>query len=339
MVGRVSSSIDDNAVVGDMPGNMLDLLLKGMDYVLECLRDQEIRIAQENQDEQRDSSPSTGSAGNSATETHSNQPDSPTNRHEIAPEPRQSAYSIASTMSGLLLDDDREKLMETIQQTRKLWKCDKPTGNNECYYRCISCLQNLAHKVKLHEVEMMLATEAARLERLSGMLKKILAYIPPPRQTRRALLEDSVLGVCEMAVSSDINGQQLGVTRKFEVACCIIDTCSNWNMGIKMIEFGKMISKTGGCQTWMYPNDWGISAKPPDIYGIRFKKGISSYFGIHNDDTSSEEELRWGCSPLYPKYWECKPPIRVATPEEPVVACTLTRIRVRATGRVHPDLH
>ena len=41
-----------------------------------------------------------------------------------------------------------------------------------------------------------------------------------------------------------------------------------------------MASKTGGATGWFKCNDWGISAKPPGTYMLRFMRSVGDYFGV-----------------------------------------------------------
>lgn len=187
---------------------------------------------------------------------------------------------------GVLYQQDRAHIEAMLSTIEGLWRHRSGTS---CKFSCITCLQKKANKVKLHQAETMLATEGARLQRLIQCLQKLLSYIAPPRRTRRALLEDSVIGSCLY------DGQE------YDVACCIIDIASNWSLGTRMTEFGKIFTRTGGAQRWLHLNDWGVSAKPPDIYGQRFQHAINSYFMVSRPPREEALEKRWKwCSPLLP---------------------------------------
>ena len=72
------------------------------------------------------------------------------------------------------------------------------------------------------------------------------------------------------------------------MACGISDVATSWSSchprvtGSVYNELGKLLSRhySAANNTCLHANDWGISAKPPEIYGARFQESLCLYFGV-----------------------------------------------------------
>ena len=174
----------------------------------------------------------------------------------------------ARVSAGLALTANaKECLRQCIRNMRKLHDCAGDVTGCNC--ACVSCLKSMAYKMKLHRAHNMLAAQQASLRALCESAESMLLSHPENDTVSRGiLLADSVVGKCVY------EGPE------YELACCIIDLASTWGMAQQMTELWKMGSQTGGATKWCRWNDWGISAKPPNIYAERFIRSISDYFNV-----------------------------------------------------------
>ena len=81
----------------------------------------------------------------------------------------------------------------------------------------------------------MLKSEMASLQRLEEKLQRLVTSVPPPRPSRRMELADSIIGKCRHKGDD------------YEVACCIIDLASMWDLPRRFNEIGKAPSLHHHC--------------------------------------------------------------------------------------------
>ena len=165
---------------------------------------------------------------------------------------------------GHITAESRAVCLQVLANIKQLDDCD---GARVCNDACVSCLIRKAGQFKQFKTHHMLATHRASVRALSETLENILLR-ESVTLSRGALLADSVVGTCNFRGAP------------CELACCIIDLASRWDLKSRLTEIGKMATKSGGATGWLRCNDWGISAKNPHTYMLRFLRSMEEYFGL-----------------------------------------------------------
>jgi len=189
-----------------------------------------------------------------------------------------------------------------------------------------------AGKARLYSLEAMLGAQVEELKSLAKCLQDVFVAIPPPKRNREIQFADSRIGVCKYRLPGTDTFEE------FEVACGISDVATSWSRyprvtGSVYNELGKLLSRhySAANNTCLHANDWGISAKPPEIYGARFQESLCLYFGVPRKRVA--DAVRCGVLPCKPSaYYLPKPCPRCTTPvdksaatrqtaEDPFVTC------------------
>jgi len=144
-----------------------------------------------------------------------------------------------------------------------------------------------AKAMKNHTLEAMLNTQLQTMSALKKGLQDIFLNPEP------AKIPESVIGTCHYTINK--NGQE-ETYRDFDIVCGISDVATEWGNYPQLTEIGKLIScHDSKAQKGCHFNDWGLSAKPPEIYGRRFEESLQVYFGVRQAEDKDIPELQRCC--------------------------------------------
>ena len=143
----------------------------------------------------------------------------------------------------------------------------------------LSELGQRARQLQLHHCADLLFAAESRIINLVAAARSLQPEqeLPPGRAE---ILAPNFLGTCEF----DVTGN--GEYETFDLVGGISDVGTQWGYYQRFTELGKHMSCHHSMTKFMDVNDWGISAKPPDIYATRFEESICVYLGVpcYEDD-------------------------------------------------------
>jgi len=195
----------------------------------------------------------------------------------------------------------RTKLMFALRSTQ-----DVDPAARARIEQAIKHLQNLiddakpiidkAQHIKDYTLEALLGAQVEKLTALSKCLHQIFIDLPPPKRSRSVVLADAKIGTCKYI------DKDTGEVQEFEVACGISDVATGWGLYPQLTEIGKTLQchKSRAADKFKFhTNDWGLSAKPPHLYGARFEESLCLYFNVDRKPRAGET-TRYGMHPIRP---------------------------------------
>jgi len=191
----------------------------------------------------------------------------------------------------------RRKVEELVENIRKLLYCNNQGG---CEMQCVECIHKKARGSKVYRIDRLIGVHKERLQGLERTLHKVFKQIPPPKRSRNDMLIDAKIGRCYYKEPGSTQYEE------FEVACGISDVATLWGKYQRVTELGKLLSchYSSSNKTWLHPNDWGLSAKPPHLFANRFEESLCIYFNCELE--VQDAELKRCCiPPARPEYYYC----------------------------------